>query len=96
MKNALDHYGHIGSRLVYWFGHLVHDGRIHSRSPGHRNRGGADEYHSRSEGRIATMERISAAGPREERGDQAEIKKLACGYSMGFPGSVLWDSTFPM
>jgi hypothetical protein len=42
MKNALDHYGHIGPPLVYWVGHLVHDGRVHSRSPGHRDRGGSD------------------------------------------------------
>ena len=42
VENALDHYGHLGSPLVYWFGHLVHDGRIPSRSPGHRGRGDTD------------------------------------------------------
>ena len=40
--NALDHSGQFGCPLSGRFGHLVHDGRVHSRSPGHRDRGGSD------------------------------------------------------
>ena len=32
-KNALDHSGHFACPLGGRFGHLVHDGRIHSHSP---------------------------------------------------------------
>src|SRR5659263_519935 len=39
MKNALDHRRHFACPLGSRFGHLVHDGWIHSRSPGHRDRG---------------------------------------------------------
>src|SRR5665648_190957 len=58
-KNALDHRGHFGCPLGARFGHLVHDGRVHSRSPGHRDRGGTDQCPSRSKGRVAAMECIS-------------------------------------
>src|SRR3989304_6276926 len=61
-KNALDHSGHFACPLAPWFGHIVHDGRIHSRSPGHRDRGGTDEFHSGTKGPVAALKCISAAG----------------------------------
>ena len=67
--NALDRSRNIGCPLGAWFGHLVHDGWIHSRSPGHRDRGGADQCHSGTKGRVATPECRPAArsGQDEEK-----------------------------
>jgi len=53
MKNALDHSGHFACPLGAGVGHLVHDGRIHTRSPGHRDRGGADTSYSGTESIVA-------------------------------------------
>jgi len=66
MKNALNHRRHFARSLGAGVGHLVHVGRIHSPSSGHRDRGGADQCPSGSKGRVATMgciseERISSA-----------------------------------
>src|SRR5512140_1073173 len=68
-KNALDHSGHLACPLGDWLGHLVHDGRIHSPSPGHRDRGGADQCHPGTKGAVAAQGGFSAAesGRKETR-----------------------------
>src|SRR3989339_2173694 len=52
MINALDRSRHFARPLGAGLGHLVHDGRVHSRTPGHRDRGGADQCHSGTKGSV--------------------------------------------
>jgi hypothetical protein len=83
MKNALDHSGYFACPLGAGFGHLVHDGRIHSRSPGHRDRGGADQCPSRSKGRVATMGCFSAQGPGREGGEHLRDNPVSANKRKG-------------
>ena len=47
-KNAWDHSNYFGCPLVTWFCLFIHNGRIHSRPIGCRDRGDIDSCHSRS------------------------------------------------
>src|SRR4030042_3683538 len=76
-KNALGHRRHFACPLGAGFGHLVHDGRIHSRSPGHRDRGGADQRHSGTKGTVAAPGCFSAGGSRKEGDEMSGIKIAA-------------------
>jgi len=55
MKNALDHNSYFDCSLASWNGQFVNAGRMDSRSPGHRDRGGTDQSHSRPKARGVTM-----------------------------------------
>ena len=55
MINALDHNSHFACSLDSWNGQFVHDGRMDSHSPGHRDRGGTDQGHSRPKARGMTL-----------------------------------------
>jgi hypothetical protein len=50
----MDNRGHFACPLGDRFGLFVHVGWIHSRSPGLRGRGGADQSHSGPKGRVTT------------------------------------------
>src|SRR5512141_3168194 len=77
MNHALDHSRRSACPLGAGFGHLVHDGRIHSCSPGHRDRGGADQCHSGTKGTVAAPRCFSAAGSWKEGDEMSGIKILA-------------------
>ena len=47
-ENAWNYCGHLDYPLVAWLGLSVHHGRIHTHSPGNRDRGDIAACHSRS------------------------------------------------
>ena len=51
-----DRSGNLVDPLATGFSHLVHHGRSHSHSLGHRCRGDSGQSHSRPEGIVATLD----------------------------------------
>ena len=73
-------YRRLAGRII-----VVHDGRIHSRSPGHRDRSDTDQWHSGSKGPVATMGYFSEerrANMNEDilKGKWKEIKRNSWGF----------------
>src|SRR5659263_61170 len=57
--------------------------RMHSRSPGHRDRSGTDQCPSRSKGRVATMGCFSAQGPGREGGEHLRDNPVSANKRKG-------------
>jgi len=72
-----DHRRHFACPLAFGLVNLLHDGRIHSRSPGHSDRGGIDQCHSGVERSYRDLGWFSVAGPCQEGDEMSAIKIVA-------------------
>src|SRR3972149_1819337 len=77
MEDARDRSGRFARPLGAGFGQFVHDGRIHPRPPGHRDRGDTDQCHSGPKGPVAALECFRAAGTCREGDEMSTIKIVA-------------------